>query len=109
MLDPDVVEPVLTVEVTAGPHVPRLVVTGDLDLDGAAKVLDRVIEEQGAAVEFLDLAGVEFIGTRAGCGRCSSIGRTGRDRRARVTRRHSPRCELAAVTFLLEEPETATS
>ena len=106
MLDPEVVEPVITVEVVEGPRAPRLVVTGDLDLDGA-KVLDRVIEEQGAAVE-LDLAGVEFMdssGLRSLLVHRTDPGATVVSASPSVTRL----CELAAVTFLIEEPETATS
>jgi anti-anti-sigma factor len=95
---------VLTVEVIGGGGAPRLVVTGDLDLDGA-KVLDQVIEQQGASVE-LDLTRVQFMdssGLRSLLVHHNALGVTIVDASAAVTRV----CELASVTFLFEGPRTS--
>ena len=94
----------LTVDVVAGERAPRLVVAGDLDLDGA-QILDKVVADQapGSPIE-CDLAGVEFLdssGLRSLLVHRQSRGATVVAPSPAVT--HV--CELAAVMFLLEHPE----
>ena len=104
MKDPENEEPVIAVEVMHGDRAARLVVRGDLDLDGA-KVLDRIVDEQTSAVE-LDLSGVEFLDSSG----LRSLLVHRLERSARVVAAStavSRVLELAAVTFLLEDAEIA--
>ncbi len=106
MREPEGEEPVLTVEVVQGGSTPRLAVVGDLDLDGA-QVLSQAVEQlDGPAPVELDLSGVEFLdssGLRSLLIHRDDHGATIVHPSQAVIRT----CELASVTFLLDDAGTS--
>ncbi len=104
----DTEEPVLTVEVIDHGAGTRLVLNGDLDLEGAKVLAEAVERLDGSAFVELDLSGVEFLdssGLRSLLIHRDDRGTTIVSPSRAVTRT----CELAAVEFLFDAPTAPTS